>query len=69
MVDTETAKVLATSSLDWEPSTVFSTLTLRSFEHGFIPEVDIRINFYACRCHVESACCVLTQAVTARGKS
>ena len=36
MVGTETEKVLATSSLGTPPSTAASTLTLRSFEYGFM---------------------------------
>jgi hypothetical protein len=38
MVGTETEKVFAASSLGTPPSTAASTLSLRSFEYGFIPE-------------------------------
>jgi len=38
MVGTETEKVFASSSLGLPASTAASTLNLRSFEYGFMPE-------------------------------
>src|SRR5215207_7458201 len=47
----ETEKVFATCSLGLPESTAESTLNLRSFEYGFMPEgYHIWIDTYGCRC-------------------
>src|SRR5215211_3432585 len=48
----ETEKVFATCSLGLPESTAESTLNLRSFEYGFMPEgYHIWIDTYGCRCN------------------
>src|SRR5215218_4046334 len=49
----ETEKVFATCSLGLPESTAESTLNLRSFEYGFMPEgYHIWIDTYGCRCKI-----------------
>src|SRR5215208_1977161 len=49
----ETEKVFATCSLGLPESTAESTLNLRSFEYGFMPEgYHIWIDTYGCRCEM-----------------
>ena len=52
MVGNETPNTFAASALGIRRSTAANTLSLRSFEYGFIPGVLQRINGHATRCQV-----------------